>query len=96
MLSAFYLNSKVKIKYGRNKVSSPVIEWKNRRKTEKGNLSAHFNSDSHKAALMSYAHFCDPLCHFDIMLDMSIQNTRVQKEAQMLEDMEAVMFDGCN
>ena len=30
-----------------------------------------WSSDSHKEAIRSYARFCDPLCHIDMMLDSS-------------------------
>ena len=61
-----------------------------RRTAKKGKLSGHFSSDSHKEAIRSYAQFCDPLCHIDIMLDKSAQNAKILVEVHKLEDLEAV------
>ncbi|XP_065061865.1 uncharacterized protein LOC135688783 [Rhopilema esculentum] len=70
-----------------------VSSWskmKSRGTVKKGKLSGRFSSDSHKEAIRSYARFCDPLCHIEIILDKSARNAKIQEEAHKLEDLEAV------
>ena len=70
-----------------------VSAWskmKSRGTAKPGKLSGHFSSESHKAALKSFARFSDPLSHIETMLDRSARNAKIQEVADKMENKKIV------
>ena len=65
-------------------------------KDKKGKLAGHFTSADHGEAMKTFARFSDPLCHIDVMLDISRQNLAIQ-EGDRLENFQVVkiLLDIC-
>ena len=76
---------------GRNKsednwYSGGVADWgkmKSRGKGKLGKLSAHFSSNSHKAALESYCSFLHKMNYVDIKLDNKKRKMQIEREKQL-------------
>ena len=77
-----------------------VSSWskmKSTGKDKKGKLAGHFTSADHGEAVKAFARFSDPLCHVDVMLDISRRNLAIQEEGDRLENFQVVkiLLDVC-
>ena len=59
-------------------------------KDKTGKLAGHFTSADHGEAVKTFARFSDPLCHVDVMLDISRRNLAIQEEGDRLENFQVV------
>ena len=60
-------------------------------------MAGHFTSADHGEAVKAFARFSDPLCHVDVMLDISRRNLAIQEERDRLENFQVVkiLLDVC-
>ena len=57
---------------------------------KKGKLAAHFDSESHKAALQQLANFADQRGHVDLLIDKAHREEMIPAAAEIEHNREAI------
>ena len=59
-------------------------------KGKPGKLSQHFSSQSHKASLQSFVHFCEQDGHINLLWDKEARAQIIEQERQVQEHREVI------